>query len=398
MRVIAREPWGGPVCWALVCCLLAAEARAGDAPPTLTGGTKVEWGGWVFRWKVLPRQGVVLTGVSYQGRSVLKYAGIGEVFVPYNVGQPRVEDLVEHPLGSGLIPLRPGRDCLPGGTCRGFDRDGKPDTRNPVVMLHEEAASLVYLGRDGRGHGKMLVLWSAYELGDYTYLVQWRFRDDGCLMPQVGLTGRLAHFGGDGRTSSEVGADQRAPAHMHNLFFCLDLDVDGTKNVVEEFEFRPTSPSRAEAHTRWKRIEKECGRELDPASFRSWRVVNPASKNRNGQPRSYELVPGGTGVFRGIRHDPDDPRVNRLEPFTQADLWVTRYRADEVLSQRSLRTTLPRAVGGESVDNEDVVLWYMMSVHHQPRSEDWPAMPADWHGFKLVPRDFLDRSPVTPAR
>ena len=37
---------------------------------------------------------------------------------------------------------------------------------------------------------------------------------------------------------------------------------------------------------------------------------------------------------------------------------------------------------------------YMLSVHHQPRSEDWSAMPVDWCGFKIMPRDFLDKSPV----
>jgi primary-amine oxidase len=51
-------------------------------------------------------------------------------------------------------------------------------------------------------------------------------------------------------------------------------------------------------------------------------------------------------------------------------------------------------VNGESVENVDVVTWYMLSVHHQPRTEDWSAMPVDWCGFKIQPRDFLDKSPV----
>jgi Cu2+-containing amine oxidase len=36
----------------------------------------------------------------------------------------------------------------------------------------------------------------------------------------------------------------------------------------------------------------------------------------------------------------------------------------------------------------------MLSVHHQPRTEEWPAMPIDWVGFKIMPRDFLDSSPI----
>jgi primary-amine oxidase len=388
----------------LACSLVSAaeQVRVIDVNPRapLAGGTTVNWEGWTFRWKVLPREGVVLTNVSYQGKSVLKFAGIAEVYVPYNVGSPRLEDLVHHPLGENLIPLRPGRDCLPGGTCTGFDRHGKADDKKPVVMLHEESSSLLYLGKEGRGYGKMLVLWSAYELGDYTYIVQWRFRDDGCLMPQVGLTGQLAHFGGDELTGRTVGARQRALAHVHNIFFCLDLDVDGTRNIVEEFEYRPTAPTRQRLETRWRRIDKEGGRELDPHTFRSWRVVNPMAKNKLGHPRSYELVPGGTGIFRGMRkrNTKADPKTEGPEQFTQADLWVTRYREAEITPEKPLKEALPTFLTGESVVNTDVVLWYMMSIHHQPRSEDWSAMPICWHGFLLMPRDFLDKSPVSPTK
>ncbi len=390
---VRRGAWGA---CAVAACLLApaSPAKRADEKPAFKG-KHVEWGGWSFNWDVLPRQGVVLRQVSYQGRSVLKFAGVAEVFVPYNAGTPRIEDLVYHPLGENLLPLRPGVDCLPGGTCTGFDKRGRREDKNPVVMLHEESPSLVYIGRDGRGHGKMLVLWSAHELGDYTYFVQWRFRDDGCLMPQVGLTGKLSHFGGDDKTSVEVGADQRALSHVHNIFFCLDLDVDGTRNVVEEFEFKPTA-ARDRATTRWHPITKECGRELDPHTFRSWRVVNPASKNRLNQPRSYELVPGGTGIYRGMH--PRNPKTSGAEPFAHFDVWVTRYHEREVPPAKPLKESLPGFVNGESVTNEDVVLWYMMSVHHQPRAEEWPAMPVDWHGFKLVPRDFLDRSPVAVGK
>src|SRR2546430_13453982 len=39
------------------------------------------------------------------------------------------------------ISLRPGLDCLPGGTCKGYTTDGKPAERQAAVMIHEEDAS-----------------------------------------------------------------------------------------------------------------------------------------------------------------------------------------------------------------------------------------------------------------
>jgi len=373
---------------ALPLLVALATSPAGGQPKVLDGGHPVTWEGWSFSWKVLPQQGVVLTRVTFQGRSVLKYAGIAEVFVPYHPGTPRLQDQRIHPFGESLILLEPGVDCLPGGDCRAFAANGKPVKTKAAVMLHEEAASPVYMGHAGKAKAKTLVLWSAYALGDYTYIVQWRFREDGCLMPQVGMTGRLAYFGGDKSNSSPVAADRHALAHVHNFFFCLDFDVDGAQNTVEEFNYAVLDRETGKSEGFWTPLEKEGGRDLKPDAFRSWRVVNPASKNGLGRPRSYELIPSGTGIYRG----------RTSEKFAQADLWVTRYKPEEVPGTTFLADALPGYVNGENIRGEDVVLWYMLSVHHQPKAEDWPAMPSQWCGFAIAPRDFLDGSPLKPTK
>jgi primary-amine oxidase len=116
-------------------------------------------------------------------------------------------------------------------------------------------------------------------------------------------------------------------------------------------------------------------------------VVNRKSKNALGLPRSYELIPGGNGAFRG----------EASESYAQAELWVTRFHSNEYpIETRPLSVALPSYLNNESVDRQDVVVWYVLHVHHIPRTEDWPDMPIEWVGFTLKPRDFLDRSPVSP--
>lgn len=363
--------------------LLTLPALAQNQP-----GFPVQWEHWSFRWRILPRQGLVLSHITFGGKPVLKFAAVAEVFVPYHPGQPRPMDQQLHPFGQNLILLEPGADCLPGGQCRAFGIDGKLTSKRAAVMIHEESPSLVHLSTTGRTRQKMLVVYSAYALGDYTYIVQWRFGQDGSIMPRVGLTGKLAHFGGDETNSADVGADRRALAHVHNIFFCLDFDVDGPANTVEEFNYTPTGPNREQGRGSWSPIKKEGGYDLAPASFRSWRVVNYKSKNANNLPRSYELMPGSAGVFRGAKD----------EKFTHADLWVTRYKPEEVPGLPLLADGLPKYANNEDVENQDVVLWYMLSHHHQPRTEEWPDMPIEWIGFKLMPRDFLNTSPVEARR
>lgn len=367
------------------CCVAAAAVSSAQGVP----GNPVKWEKWAFTWQVLPRQGVVLRQVAFDGRSVLKFAAVAEVFVPYDAGEPRPMDQKLHPFGQNMIPLEPGADCLPGGQCRAFSADGKLVGRRAVVMIHEEAPSVVHMNSaGGRTRAKTLVLWSAYALGDYTYIVQWQFGEDGTITPRVGLTGKLSHFGGDETNAAEVGAPERAIGHVHNLFFCLDFDVDGQQNTVEEFSYTPVGADRAKARGEWTALTKEGPHDLSPSTFRSWRVVNRASKNRLGLPRSYELIPGGGGIYRGARD----------ERFAQGDLWVTKYKPEEVPGIRLLADSLPAIAGGEDVATADVVLWYMLSMHHQPRTEEWPDMPVDWVGFKIVPRDFLDKSPVEAKR
>jgi primary-amine oxidase len=367
-----------------------------EPPPTARDGSLIEWEGWKFRWAVRRREGLVLVDVSYKDRKVLKYAGLAEIFVPYDQGQPRPEDFGEG-MGLTLMELFPGKDCLPGAVqCRAFDAEGKQTGRR-VVMIHEESSGLSYAGKGGRAYGKMLVLWCMSRLGGYTYLTRWRFRDDGCLMPEIGLTGELEHTRrgeNSSPTGSFVGTNAKgekvfAPSHVHNFYFCLDFDIDGAdNNLVEEFNHHPDRPGSPSAQDGWTPILRESARSLNGPTFRSWRVVNKESKNAFGHRRSYELAPAGNGVFRSA------------ESFTQADLWVTRYNPKEfpfsAADSRALRSALPTYVNNESVDGADVVVWYVLHHHHLPRTEDYPAMPMEWVGFCLMPRDFLDGSPLKP--
>ena len=47
-----------------------------------------------------------------------------------------------------------------------------------------------------------------------------------------------------------------------------------------------------------------------------------------------------------------------------------------------------------SIEDTDVVLWYVFGIHHVPRVEDWPVMPVDIVSFRLTPAGFFDRNPA----
>jgi primary-amine oxidase len=369
-----------------------ADGRVGPAADP-KAGHPIEWEGWTFNWAIQPRAGLVLTDVRFRGRAVLKYAGLAEIFVPYNRGQPRPEDFGPG-IGLQMEEVFPGRDCVPGSLrCQAVNAQGKDEGKR-VVMIHEEATGLSYKGPMGRAYGKKLVLWNVYNLGGYHYINRWNFRDDGVLMPEIGMSGSLNHTGrGEaspyGAVVGKIDNEKVfAPSHVHNFYYCLDFDIDGPENnVVEEFNYQQDKPGSLSGTHSWKRVQRESSRPGSAEHFRSWRVVNYKSRNGLGLPRSYELIPGGNGIFRG----------GAAEALAQAELWVTRYHPNEYpVERRPLRVALPSYLNDESVDGQDVVVWYALHVHHFPRTEDWPAMPIEWVGFMLKPRDFLDSSPVQP--
>src|SRR5262245_38692054 len=204
--------------WIVTALLLvmgpAPQQRGFSQPPAAVGGAianghAVKWAGWTFNWQIRPREGLTLTDVAFQGRSVLKFASWQEIFVPYHRGEPRPEDFGGADVARRLQPLIPDKDCTPGGTCTAYNAQGKEEGKR-VVMIHEESSGLSYLGPRGRAYGKMLTVWCAYDMDGYYYICRWRFHDDGCLEPQVGLTGPL-QFVSTGKSSphgSLVGKDK----------------------------------------------------------------------------------------------------------------------------------------------------------------------------------------------
>jgi Cu2+-containing amine oxidase len=135
-------------------------------------------------------------------------------------------------------------------------------------------------------------------------------------------------------------------------------------------------------------FDVERGRVRREDIFRSWRVVNTKSRNSLGHVRSYQLVPGGHGVWK-------DGLPN---PVLKGDFFITAFKPDEfpytTLDRRKMLEALTSYLDDEPLPNSDIVAWYRLSFVHQPRSEDWPDQPIVWHSFDLIPRDFLDESPL----
>jgi len=193
-----------------------------------------------------------------------------------------------------------------------------------------------------------------------------------------------------------------APVHQHIFSARLDVAVDGNDNTVEEVDvvgipMGPENPYGNAFTYTVTPIETEGSRMADNLKARSWHVKSGHRTNYTGAHTQYQLVPQGTPMLMAQ----PDSYVAARAAFATKHVWVTKYEPNEIWpagmypNQHAGGAGLPTYVaGGDSVVNEDIVLWHQFGPTHIPRTEDWPIMPVDYSGFMFKPYGFFDKNPA----
>jgi primary-amine oxidase len=412
---------------------IAVEQPRG--PGFSVDGSEVSWQKWTFRFRIEARRGVVVSLVRYadgdRARSVMYEGGLSELFVPYMdpaVGWYNLTYLDLGDYGSGGLPrgLQEGTECPANSVFFDSlvaDDRGMPRRVPRTACLFERLDGQVAWTHAERGAAEararrdLVLRWIA-TIGNYDYVFDWVFRQDGSINVGVGATGIVVVKAVQGRSASEqpsAGARDDAYGRFvaentvavnHDHFFCfrLDLDVDGTANslVVDRLATRrlPQESARrsvwvVEPRTAARESQAQLDVHRDGEAY--WRVASAGSRGPLGYPTSYELRPGHGAASLLLPEDYPQQRAG----FTQHALWVTPQRDDEVYAAGE---HTPQSRGGEGlpswtvadrpVEATDIVVWYTLGMHHVVRAEDWPVMPTVWHSFELRPFDFFSRNPA----
>jgi primary-amine oxidase len=404
-------------------------------------GNVVEWQKWRFHARSDPRVGTVVSTVTYEDggkpRPVLYQGHLSEIFVPYM--DPAFDwyhrnfiDAGEFSAGGLTKPLLPGLDCPEHAVYRDgliADDAGRPKTVPAVLCLFErepgDPAWRHHSDEPESRRKRDLVVRSAAVLGNYDYVFDWVFQQDGSIRVAVGATGiteskSSAVATGDAPSTATNGdatpgdtADAYgrfvarhivAVNHDHYFSFRIDLDVDGPVNSFQiDRLVAKTLPPESPRRSLWvrrpqvARTESEGMLHMDMEKPALWRVISTTRQNHVGYPTSYQLMPGMSAAT--LLSADDYPR--RRAGFIDHHLWVTPYRAEERYAAGDHPTLstpgqgLPAWTGANrQVERTDVVLWHTIGMHHVVRAEDWPVMPVVWHSFELRPFDFFDGNPA----
>ena len=403
---------------------------------TITGNT-LHWRNWDMHLRLDSRVGLVLSTVSYNDkgtkRKVMYEGSLGGMIVPY--GDPDVGwyfkaylDSGEYGMGVLTSPIERGTDApenavLLDATLAGYD--GKPTPVPNAIAVFERYADPEYKHQE---YGKpnmsaerreLVVRWIS-TVGNYDYIFDWVFAENGTIGIHAGATGIEAVKGVRSRTMQDATAKEDTrygtlldhnivgTTHQHIYNFRLDLDVDGEANELREIDPVVAPNTRGGPRTstmqtteRTVQTEKQAAQKFDPATVRL--LSNPARANKVGNAVSYQLIPyaGGTHpIAKGANFAPDEWIYHRLS-FMDKQIWVTRYDPNERFPEgkypnRSARDT---GLGQFTADDQpivgtDNVVWLTTGTTHVARAEEWPIMPTEWVHALLKPWNFFDETPT----
>ncbi|GAA0420587.1 hypothetical protein GCM10009133_31250 [Cocleimonas flava] len=345
---------------------------------TLPNGSK-----WDMCWEHRQREGIIFHHVYYtpkngQRRLILNHAAVAQIHVPYDDNGARYHDISDYGIGGNNIISLNSDEC-PAGDLLNFS--GKN-----VLCKQIESRPLAHKSGNNVVNAKNLSLFSVSPVGAYYYIPTWRFMDDGTIEPWIGATGALQRYGSNQSRGWKLGDNRVGIAHLHNFFWKLDFDLNGSHldDVVEEINFPLVSGKRQRTITTFN---TEAARKVNPDTMRHWRIKDKTLKNINNHSASYDILINEAG------HQDIGPAS---EPFTHNDFYVTKQKNEEKFASHNPTgaSNLAEFANGESITNNDIVVWAGVTFYHMPRSEDAPHMDAHWSHIKIVPRDWHASNPL----
>ncbi len=257
---------------------------------------------------------------------------------------------------------------------------------------------------------------SVCTVGNYDYMFSFTFFLDGSIAVEVRASGYIqsAYFAQNDDYGFHIHDFLSGSMHDHVLNYKADFDILGTDNTVQLMQQVPVAKSYPWSNGKTRNtmtlqrsfVEDEGHSRLDWGlnSDTQVIVINQDAKNKHGEYRGYRVLP-----YTGLAHltVQDSSNLANAANWAGYDLQVTRQKDTEPKSSHAYNSQDVHSppvdfnafFDGESLLQEDLVLWLNLGMHHVPHTGDLPntVFTTAHSGIQFMPSNYfaIDQSRQT---
>ncbi|KAH7394285.1 putative copper amine oxidase [Pyrenochaeta sp. MPI-SDFR-AT-0127] len=344
----------------------------------------VSWMDFSFFLATTRDTGLRLYDVKYKGQRILYELGLEEAVTHY----------------AGNDPVQSGTtyfDSLPG-----FGPNiGYPIQRHTTSGYTSVTKNIAFTIR------------SISTIGNYDFITSYNFYLDGTMEVSVRASGYIqsAFFAANEDYGFKIHDNLSGSLHDHVLTFKADFDILGEKNSVQKVEFVPTTEEyiwnkgkkRNTMKVRRSFVSNEDESKINwaPNGAAMYSIVNKDEKNKYGEYRGYRFTPAtGNTIHLTVQNSSN---IGKAANFATHHFYVTKQKDTEAQAAHSynqLDTANPlidfdKFFDHESLDQEDLVVWFNLGMHHIPHTGDLPnTVFTTAHSAMIIePQNYLEGDP-----
>ncbi|KAF2685041.1 amine oxidase catalytic domain-containing protein [Lentithecium fluviatile CBS 122367] len=404
-----------------------------DLPPPITvsegkkrfsvdmGEQYVSWMDFGFFLSTSTDQGLSLFAIHYKGTKIIYELALQEALAHYAGADPAQSETLyfdsQGGMGRTMVPLVKGYDCpiyatflnatwtsssgattVPNSICL-FEADAN----YPIRRHHAIAQEYTSVARNI----VFTVRWIS-TVGNYDYLFDYNFYYDGSIEISVRASGYIsaAYFAGNEEYGFKIHDFLSGSLHDHVMNFKVDMDILGEMNSVQKVEIVSAAVEYpwSEGQTRnTMKLEKSFLSSEDESSI-TWApndaviyaIVNKDSPNKYGEYPGYRVKRSGGATHLIVKNSTN---AGRAIHYATSDFFVTKQKDTEPRSadrnnnfdNADPLVDFSKFLDKESLEQEDLVLWVNLGMHHAPHTGDLPntLMTSAHSAIRIEPFNYL---------
>ncbi|KAK5164741.1 uncharacterized protein LTR77_009404 [Saxophila tyrrhenica] len=376
----------------------------------------IEWMGFSFYLTFQYETGMTMYDIRFKGERIIYELGIQEALAHYAGADPVQSgtSYLDSAYGLGYAnELMPGYDCPTYASYLNISIAGgytaKRDVKAACLFEFDADYSIQRHGYVSNTKNIYFVVRTITTVGNYDYSFSYEFYMDGSIQVVVRAAGYIqsAFYAKNEDYGYHIHDALSGSMHDHVLNFKLDMDILGQANTMELVTVTPTTEEYVwsdQPRNTMKLVRKDVTSEDESRLFWSqngqtqYRVVNKDKPNKYGEYRGYRVLPSQGTIHLAVNNSSNLARAGN---WAYHDLQITKQKDTEPRSSNAMNgenvydplVDFDTFFDSESLEQEDLVLWLNLGMHHLPHTGDLPntVFTTAHSAISIVPSNYFLR-------